>query len=149
VIALEALSLIEFKNYSYMPTHPTDSLSEEKRIAHVLGHLGMLGARHAFSINPLLQWQLAFYSKEAIAARWVNRVDRYPPYVIEVDRALQRGETVAVVGYAGSTGGLEKIVTNPEAIVTIDDRYFVYIGADKALLKKLGARFLDDRIPNH
>jgi hypothetical protein len=149
VIALEALSMIEFRNYSYMPTRPTSSLSEEKRIAHALGYMGMKGARHAFSMNPLLQWQIAFYSKEEIVARWVNRVDRYPAYVIEVDRALQRGETVAVVGYAGSTGGLEKMVTNPEAIVTVDDRYFVYIDADKALLKKLGARFLDDRISNH
>jgi hypothetical protein len=144
VIGLEALSMIEFRNYSYLPTHPTNNLSEEKRMAHVLGYMEMMGARHAFSMNPLLQWQLAFYSKEEIVARWIDRVDRYPAYVIEVDRALQSGETVAVVGYEGSTGGLEKIVTNPEAIVTVDDRYFVYIGADKALLKKMGARFLDD-----
>ena len=143
VIGLEALSMIEFKNHSYLPDGPANSLSEEKRMAHVLGYMGMMGARHAYSMNPLLQWQLAFYSKEQIVARWTSRVDRYPAYVIEVDRALQSGETIALVGYQGFTGGLEKLVTDPKAIVPIDDRYFVYIGPDKALLKQLGFRFSD------
>ncbi len=143
VIGLEALSMIEFKNHSYLPDGPANSLSEEKRMAHVLGYMGMMGARHAYSMNPLLQWQLAFYSKEQIVVRWTSRVDRYPAYVIEVDRALQSGETVALVGYQGFTGGLEKLVADPKAIVPIDDRYFVYIGPDKALLKQLGFRFSD------
>ena len=125
------------------PGVPANSLSEEKRMAHVLGYMGMMGARHAYSMNPLLQWQLAFYSKEEIVARWINRVDRYPAYVIEVDRALQSGETVALVGYQGFTGGLEKFVPDPKAIVPIYDRYFVYLGPDKPLLKKLGFRFSD------
>jgi hypothetical protein len=145
-IGLQAFSMIEFRNYAYLPNDSASRLSEEKRMARMVGYMRMKGVRHAFSVNPLLQWQLAFYSNEQIVARWVSRVDRYPAYIIEVDRALQRGETVAVVGYSGFTGGLEKIVTNPDTIVTIDDRYFVYIGADKALLEKLGARFLDDRI---
>jgi len=148
-IGLQAMSMIEFRNHSYLPDGPANSLSEEKRMDHVLGYVGMMGARHVFSMNPLLQWQLAFYSREAIVARWVSRVDRYPPYSIAVDRALQNGEPVALVGYLGFTGGLEKTVADPKAIVAIDDRYFVYIGPDKALLTRLGFRFLDDRITNH
>ena len=66
---------------------------------------------------------------------------------LQSSRSIGRFRTarpVALVGYLGFTGGLEKIVADPKAIVTIDDRYFVYIGPDKALLKKLGFRFLDD-----
>jgi hypothetical protein len=62
---------------------------------------------------------------------------------------------VAVVGYTNQsgapgcwdvpicTGGIERIVANPEAIFTVDDKYFVYVGADRELLTKLGFRFWD------
>ena len=33
------------------------------------------------------------------------------------------------------------MVANPESIFTVDDKYFVYVGADRHLLKKLGFRF--------
>jgi hypothetical protein len=41
------------------------------------------------------------------------------------------------------TGGIERLVANPEAIFVVDDKYFVYVGADKELLRKLRFR-LDD-----
>lgn len=56
----------------------------------------------------------------------------------EVDRALNNGETVAIVGYVGYTYGLERMVSDPTAIVNVDGKYFVYIGADRDLLKKAG-----------
>jgi hypothetical protein len=143
-IALQAVSMIEFRNYSYFDKPPLKGSSEAKMMDHVTGYMGMKGVRHAFSLHALLQWQLAFYSKEAVVARWVNRADRYPPYVVAVDRALQDGETVALVGYADATGGLEKLVADPKAIVIIDGKYFVYVGPDKALLRRLGFR-----ITNH
>ena len=141
VIGLQAVSMAEFRNYSYFDKPALNGPSEAKMMEHVLGYMGMKGVRHAFSQHALLQWQLAFYSKEAIVARWVNRADRYPPYISAVDRALQDGETVALVGYADSTGGLEKLVADPKAIVTIDGKYFVYIGPGKDLLGRLGFRF--------
>ena len=148
VIALQAVSMIEFRGHTYLAKTPAHRLSEGRRIEHVLGYLGMKGVRHVFSKHPLLQWQLAFYSKETIVARWVNKVDRYPAYVRAVDRALDRGETVALVGYADATGGLERVVTDPKAIVDVDGRYFVYIGPDKALLRRIGFDFVSDRASN-
>jgi hypothetical protein len=34
-------------------------------------------------------------------------------------------------------------VANPEAIFTVHGKYFVYVGADRELLRKLGFRFWD------
>ncbi len=72
-----------------------------------------------------------------------------------VDELLTSPRTVAVVGYTSSsgapgcwdipicTGGIEDMVANPEAIFTVDDKYFVYVGAKKELLKKLHFQFPD------
>jgi hypothetical protein len=108
-----------------------------------------------FSMNGLLDSQLMFYSNEQVLARWTYPVSRYPAYSTTVDRALSSGEKVAVVGYTHAsgapgcwdipicTGGLEGMVANPESIFTVDDKYFVYVGADRELLRKLGFRFWD------
>jgi hypothetical protein len=58
--------------------------------------------------------------------------------VREVDRALANGERVAIVGYVGYTGGLEALVPNPQAISNVDGKYFVYVGATRPLLERLG-----------
>jgi hypothetical protein len=39
------------------------------------------------------------------------------------------------------TGGIEHLVSNPESILTVDGKYFVYVGADRELITKLGFRF--------
>ena len=69
-------------------------------------------------------------------ARWNRTVDRYPAYVRKVDKALDEGETIAVVGYLSNTGGIRKMVA-PDAIFTVDDKYFVFVGADRKLLERL------------
>jgi len=35
------------------------------------------------------------------------------------------------LGRSDLHGGIERLVPNPEAIFTVDDKYFVYVGADK------------------
>ena len=151
VVALQAVSMMEFRDHSYLVKTPASSLTEARRMDHLVGYLGMKGVRHVFSMHPLLQWQLAFYSKEEIVARWVNKADRYPPYISAVDRALQSGETVALVGYADVNRRARealKLVADPKAIVSVDERYFVYIGPDEELLRRMGFRFLSDRPSN-
>jgi predicted nucleic acid-binding Zn-ribbon protein len=96
---------------------------------------------HAFAMNALLQWPITFYSDETVVARWKADRDRYPPYIKKIDRAVDRGETVAIVGYVGYTYGLERLVSNPDAIVNIDGKYFIYVGADKDLLRRAGFEF--------
>jgi hypothetical protein len=104
-------------------------------------------------MNGLLEPQLIFYSGERILARGASPSDRYPVYVHAVDEALARGERVGIVGYTDESGApgcwdvpicsgdLAHLVPNPEAIFTVDGKYFVYAGADKALLERLKFRF--------
>ena len=142
VLLLGALSMIEFREFSFMWTNPKNSLSETARLKRVVDYMRAKGVRHAFSMHPLLQWQVMFYSDEQIISRWTSEVERYPAYVREMDGAVADGEPIALVGYVGDTHGLENMVSR-EAIFTVDNRYFVYVGADKALLKKLRFQFVD------
>ena len=142
VLMLEAVSMSEFASYSYLWwTNTRDSPSETQSIRKVIGYLRSRNVTHAFAMNALLQWPITFYSHETVVARWKPDRDRYPDYVNEVDRALNNNETVAIVGYVGYTYGLERMVSDPTAIVNVDGKYFVYIGADRDLLKKAGFEF--------
>lgn len=142
VLALQAVSMTEFRHYTYMWwTNSRNTPSESRSMQKVIDHMKSHGVTHAFAMNALLQWPITFYSHEDILARWKGDRDRYPPYIRKIDHALERGEPVAIVGYVGYTYGLERMVANPNAIANIDGKYFVYIGADKDLLRRVGFEF--------
>ncbi|PYR88698.1 MAG: hypothetical protein DMF84_27450 [Acidobacteria bacterium] len=142
VLALEAVSMNEFAQLTYMWwTNPSSGPSEARTMEKVIDNMRARGVTRAFAMNPLLQWQITFYSRESVIVRWKDNIDRYPAYISEVDRALEHGETVAVVGYVRYTGGLERMVPDPRSIIDVDGKYFVYIGAEKELLRKAGFRF--------
>jgi hypothetical protein len=142
VLALEAVSMNEFAHYTYMWwTNASNSPSETRTLRKVIDHMRSRGVTHAFAMNALLQWPITFYSREMDIARWNADRDRYPPYITEIERALDKGEPVAIVGYVGYTYGFERRVPNPDAIVNIDGKYFVYVGADRKLLSEAGFRF--------
>src|SRR3954469_20598743 len=142
VLAFEAGSMNEFRNYSYMWwTNSRNTPSETKTLLKVIGHLRSRGVTRVFAMNALLQWPITFYSQETVIARWKAGIDRYPAYIRKIDRALNNGEIVAIVGYAGYTYGLERMVRDPQAMITVDGKYFVYIGPDKELLRRAGFGF--------
>jgi hypothetical protein len=142
VLALQAAAMNEFGSYTYMWWRNSfDTPSEGRTLRKVIDSMRSRGVTHAFSMNALLQWTITFYSDEAVVARWKADRDRYPPYIAKIDRALDRGDTVAIVGYVGYTYGLERMVANPDAIVNIDDKYFIYVGPSKDLLRKAGFEF--------
>ena len=155
MLLLGSLSMREFREFNYLWKNPPDRWTEARRLQQVFGYLKVSDVSHVFSMNGMLDSQLVFYSDEKVISRWTNPLARYPAYVKEVDRALANGEKVAVVGYTHTsgapgcwdipicTGGLEGMVANPESIFTVDGKYFVYVGADRELLKKLGFRFWD------
>ncbi len=155
MVLLGSLSMREFSAFNFLWTNPPQRWTESKRLQQVFNYLLVKDVRHVFSMNGMLDSQLVFYSNEKVLSRWADPVGRYPPYVKEVNRALANGEPVAVVGYTHQsgapgcwdipicTGGIERMVANPESIFTVDDKYFVYVGANKELLTKLGFRFWD------
>lgn len=148
-----SVSMYEFRNFAYLWTNPPTSLSETRRLQLVINALTSRGVHHVGSMNGLLDTQLIFYSNERVIARWASVNDRQPAYVSEVNRAIAQGEPVAVVGYTHTsgapgcwdvpicTGNLEHLVPDPERIYTIDGKYFVYVGADAELLRKLRFEF--------
>jgi hypothetical protein len=150
-----SLSMREFGDFNYLWKNPPNRWTEARRLQQLLAYLKVEDVSRVFSMNGMLDSQLVFYSDERVLSRWADPLGRYPPYVTAVDRALASGERVAVVGYTdGSgapgcwdvpicTGGLEGMIANPGSIFTVDGKYFVYVGADRALLTKLGFRFWD------
>ena len=155
LLLLGSQSMREFSHFNYLWKNPPNALTEAERMRRVIDHLQANGVRHVFSMNGLLDSQLIFYSNEKVLVRGTSPRSRYPAYVSEVDRALARGKPVAVVGYTNTsgapgcwnipicTGGIEDMITNPKAIFTVDDKYFVYVGANKELLQRLGFTFWD------
>jgi hypothetical protein len=141
MLVLQAAAMSEFRNYKYMWwTNPPHSPTESRTMQTLVGHLRARGVTHVYAMNALLQWPITFYSREAVIARWKTDVDRYPPYIHSVDRALDRGQPVAIVGYVGYTYGLDRMVPDPHAIINVDGKYFIYFGADKNLLRRAGFR---------
>ena len=155
MLLLGSLSMREFSEFNYLWKNPPHRWTEARRLQQVINYLKVKDVKRAFSMNGLLDSQIVFYSDEQVLARWTYPVTRHPAYSTEVDRALANGETTALVGYTNvsgapgcwdvpiCTGGIENMVANPESIFTVDDKYFVYVGADRELLKKLGFRFWD------
>ncbi len=154
MVVLGSLSAREFSAFNFLWTNPPRRLSEASRLQQVFKYLSAGDVRRVFSKNGMLDTQLTFYSNERVISR-TDPIGKYPPYVREVDRALAEGETVAVVGYTNQsgapgcwnvpicTGGIESQIRNPESIFTVDDKYFVYIGANRDLLTRLGFQFGD------
>jgi hypothetical protein len=141
LVTLEAVSMTEFARFTYMWWHnDAGRPSEARTLRRVIDHMKAHGVRRAYSMNALLQWQISFYSRESVIARWKVTDDRYPRYIREVDDALNRGEPVAIVGYVGYTGGLENIMPNGKTVAEFDGKYFVFVGADRQLLTRLGFR---------
>lgn len=139
VAAVQAVAMREFGGYTFMWwTNTRNSPSEAQTLNTVIGYLESRGITRVYSMNGLLQWNIDFYSHEAILARWKGARDRYPPYVVAVDRAREAGRPVAIVGYTGYTYGLDKLVPDAKAIVDIDGKYYVYLAPDRELLRRAG-----------
>jgi hypothetical protein len=129
-------------------SNPTFDGSQRRVESYVLDRddLELYGVDVEVSFVARVRGQIRFHGMDALVETHSRA---------EVDRALANGEKVAVVGYTHTsgapgcwdipicTGGLEGMVANPESIFTVDGKYFVYVGADRELLKKLGFRFWD------
>jgi hypothetical protein len=139
MLVLQTASMIEFSRYTYMWwTNRADAPSESRTLQKAIGHLRSRGVTRVFAMNALLQWQITFYSGETVIARWKSMRERYPAYVAEVDRALASGERIAIVGYTGYTYGLERSVPDPQTIVDVDGKYFIYFNPDPNVLRRAG-----------
>ena len=64
------------------------------------------GVGHVYSLDPMLQWNIIFATRERVVARWKDPRDRLPEYPARVDAARRAGFPVAlVVDVAGGESG--------------------------------------------
>lgn len=68
-----------------------------ENFSQLMQDLEVNGIRHVYCTDPMLQWNIAFASREQILARWLAAEDRIPRYIEAVDRARMAGEQVALV----------------------------------------------------
>lgn len=66
-------------------------------LRRTIAQLDAQGAKAAFVVDPLLQWQIAFYTRERIVCRFMDGRDRYPPHFERAMAALDRGEPCALI----------------------------------------------------
>lgn len=92
--------------------------------------------KYVYSLDPMLQWLVIFFSNEEIIARYDDPRDRYPEYPLKVDKALAEGETVACLGFHfDRRRELENLGCK---IIEIDSTYYFAIAPPKEWLVKQG-----------
>lgn len=90
-----------------------------------------------FCNDGLLQWQLMFYSKEKLIARFVYPSDRYQPYVQKVNQTFQtKKEAVVMLGF---NNFMPLNANDPRIIVA--KNYLVYFQPNEEVLKQYGFQF--------
>jgi hypothetical protein len=136
-----ASSMIEYVNFNFLPPITENNKSEKARMNELLTYLQQNKVNNVFSANPMFQWEVMFYSKEEIIARWFNDIDRNPIYPKMVDKAFNENKPTAIVGYKNEMLGLDKNDLVKEQIVYLGDRYFAYLNPSKDLLMSLGYSF--------
>lgn len=90
-ISLGTFSLFTFKDYSFA--------AKRILITRIIDYLLSEDIHHVFCQAPLLQWQVMFYSKEQVIARYYRSIDRYPEYIDRVEHAMAEGRNVAILGH--------------------------------------------------
>lgn len=57
-----------------------------------------LDYKYAFVKDPMMQWQLMYYSEEKIICRYLSKTDRHPPYTDAVNAAFRKKENYLLFG---------------------------------------------------
>ena len=86
------VSIIQFKDHR--PEIQDRSLLREASNYLISQHV-----HYVFSRQPLLQWQITFYSQEAVIARFVTLAERYPEYTTRVNEAYRSHKPYAVLDF--------------------------------------------------
>lgn len=123
-ILVGAYSLYDFKNYSFEDKSALTSLVSELEAKQIT---------HVFCEGGSLQWQLMFYSKENVIARYYSPTDRYPAYIKAVNSAFEKqNKHTALVGY------LAEFYSPSPNYKLINNFYYIYHPADKTTVLERG-----------
>ena len=121
VILLGTYSIYDFRN---------DVTGDKSATISAIHELESRNIKYVYCEHGLLQWQLMFYSKEKIIARYKSNVDRYPKYIQQVDDALNDPSLkTALVGQFNP-----ELVASSASFISINDKFFIYENPSRELL---------------
>ncbi len=128
LMLISAVGMFRFRDFRFQETGKEELLA-------AIDCLEGQGVRYVFVKNGLLQWQLMFYSREGIIARYTSPTDRHPEYVIMVNEALARRERVALIAYSVLSG----LPQGTQVFRTA--HLYMVIGPGRGLLEEQGFHF--------
>jgi hypothetical protein len=112
-IALGAVSVFTFKDFKF-------KTYSKENVTHLVDAFLSRDIHHVFCANPLLQWQIMYYSKERIVARYAAYAERYPEYIRQVNNAfLSKDKKVAITGTFSQKSPFWK------EFISVDDQFFI------------------------
>ncbi|MFO0918147.1 MAG: hypothetical protein U0872_07520 [Planctomycetaceae bacterium] len=92
-------------------------------VSSVMENLRTQQIKFVYCVDPMLQWNIDFASREQIRARWLSAHDRLPEYVRAVDEARRQGQRVALVTPGGPGIPVQFLVT-PDPPEQVINQYF-------------------------
>jgi hypothetical protein len=128
MLLIGSLSLFSFRDYRY---------ERRSELMSCLNYLNDNEIEFVFAEGGLLQWQLMFYSGEDVRSRFLYRIDRYQPYVDEVNLALKRNsKKIGLMGYPSEGDTIAE-----RSFISPGGTYFILKEPDSVLLAKRGFEF--------
>lgn len=137
-IVLNLAATFTLESRAFMAPPLPAGTTEERAMEDLLAELREKDIRGLYSMHSHLQWQVMYYSRDEIPARWVEPADRVPEYPMKVDRALFSGKPVAVVGFVNGEGYREW--KDRPFFQEVARRYFLVTGPDPETLRSMGFR---------
>ena len=125
-----AVATYSFKDYSFNPYN-------RQQLLGCVDYLQQHNLHYIFTNDVPTEWQILYYSKETIICRASNNTDRYPAYILQVNKAWQsRKQQTAVVDFSGDIRDMA-----PEKAIRVADKFFIVPAPDEQLLKDMEVKF--------
>lgn len=99
-------------------------------IVEAVAKMKKQGVAYVYCAGPLLQWKLAFYSREAIIPRYLYAADRYMPYVHAVD-SVYKVSPGQIALFGNGVNGM------PAGAERLNNSFYILQQPDKELLKSM------------
>lgn len=89
-IVLATPAIISFYNYELLD-------DREKQVNNLLQYFEKNNVKYVYSLEPMVSWEIVFYSGETILARVPGCISRYTPYDTIVNKAFLSGQKTALI----------------------------------------------------
>jgi hypothetical protein len=122
------VSIIQFKDHR-------SEIQDRSLLREATNYLISQHVHYVFARHPLLQWQIDFYSQEAVIARHVALADRYPEYITRVNEAYRSHKPYAVLDFFYHYKGFQE-TANKHSIA--NNIYVVHLNPTPEALKEYG-----------